>query len=589
MPLHDDRISTLIREILQQSSTAMARISDLVRQEEMPDAIIINTIYLAITPFFVEQGLKVTAKNTAFGSSEMKSIRNEALSIVRTVSQFSSPTSSARSSSELCPEQVFAKCPNQRQWIIEEVLASITKLPELAKRKPQYLLPNGGAIHTISVLLLHIVQSCASGIREKVDSLHKAKSRSRPDHVSDDEDALDVVAVRTAVELAYDSATRCGKAIIAYLLNRSGKAPKNSTTSEAEYKAVLEHLVIDLLVVVEQPEWPSANLMLQLAVKAMSGVLEDPKVSADVNTSKAICLDHLGSIGSKIVQLAAKSQVSTESSEDGSLEAITHIVRNQDRHALRRLAHAEETCIQQLLTLSSSDRSTESAADYASMRWASDLLQALRVLPTLLEDEEIKPKFTKELSSKQAALWELQALPVTSRAAAEENRKALLLAFELLIAVHGLPKILEPLLAQILQSCEGAVIAFRQKALKALGSIVEQDPAIFFQENVRKAVEKRLMDSSPAVRDAALEMLGRYVSSNPKLAAEYLPRIGERITDSGLSVRKRVIKLLKSIYPLLEDINSKIDVCRRLVGRVNDEDENIKVRVGSIAPLQTDG
>lgn len=88
---------------------------------------------------------------------------------------------------------------------------------------------------------------------------------------------------------------------------------------------------------------------------------------------------------------------------------------------------------------------------------------------------------------------------------------------------------METLLSHVLRACEGAVIAFRQKALKALASIVEQDPTIFLREDVREAVEKRLMDSSAAVRDAALEMLGRYVVYRPELAQEYLTKIEERV------------------------------------------------------------
>lgn len=157
---------------------------------------------------------------------------------------------------------------------------------------------------------------------------------------------------------------------------------------------------------------------------------------------------------------------------------------------------------------------------------------------------------------------------------------------------------MDMLLAHVLRACEGAVIAFRQKALKGLASIVEQDPSIFLQEDVRVAVEKRLMDSSAAVRDAALEMLGRYVVYRPELAQEYLSKIEERINvrdypcnflvpametdhdkqDSGLSVRKRVIKLLKSLYPVLGGLPQRASICRRLVGRVYDEDDSVKVR-----------
>ena len=164
-----------------------------------------------------------------------------------------------------------------------------------------------------------------------------------------------------------------------------------------------------------------------------------------------------------------------------------------------------------------------------------------------------------------------------SHTSSSEGRAVLAEATKALFPVHGLPVMMEALIERILESCDGSIIAFRQKALKALGAIVEQDSSIFFQPNVRLAVEKRLMDSSPAVRDAALDMLGRYVVYNPELAVQYLPKIAERITDSGLSVRKRVIKLLKSLYPVITDHALRVDICRRLVCRINDEDDNVKV------------
>lgn len=65
----------------------------------------------------------------------------------------------------------------------------------------------------------------------------------------------------------------CGKADIVWI-RRSGKAPKNSTAGEAEYKALLEHLVRDLLIVADLPEWPAATLMLQMAIKAMVSLMQ---------------------------------------------------------------------------------------------------------------------------------------------------------------------------------------------------------------------------------------------------------------------------------------------------------------------------
>ncbi len=41
-----------------------------------------------------------------------------------------------------------------------------------------------------------------------------------------------------------------------------------------------------------------------------------------------------------------------------------------------------------------------------------------------------------------------------------------------------------------------------------------------------------MSDSSPAVRDAAVELVGKYVVKKPSLAAEYYPHIALRVTVS---------------------------------------------------------
>lgn len=52
---------------------------------------------------------------------------------------------------------------------------------------------------------------------------------------------------------------------------------------------------------------------------------------------------------------------------------------------------------------------------------------------------------------------------------------------------------------------------------------------MFVKENVRRAIESHLLDSSPAVRDAAVELIGKYVVEFPHLAGNYYEQIAERI------------------------------------------------------------
>jgi cohesin loading factor subunit SCC2 len=48
------------------------------------------------------------------------------------------------------------------------------------------------------------------------------------------------------------------------------------------------------------------------------------------------------------------------------------------------------------------------------------------------------------------------------------------------------------------------------------------------------------------------------------------------LQDTGLGVRKRVIKLLKSFYGITDNNSRRIDIATRLVLRILDEDETVK-------------
>ena len=47
--------------------------------------------------------------------------------------------------------------------------------------------------------------------------------------------------------------------------------------------------------------------------------------------------------------------------------------------------------------------------------------------------------------------------------------------------------------------------------------------------------------------------------------------------DTGLGVRKRVVKLLKALYLMTDDLQKKIDICSKIILRMLDEDDTVKV------------
>lgn len=116
---HLDDLSALqtqeIGGVCESITSGIPLVSDLVQQEEMSEDIVISAIYFSLSPYFHEQapqGGKGKKFNTNIVERAMKGIRMASLGLTRTV---------------------FARYPDQRGWIIEEVLGNLTKL-EIAKK-----------------------------------------------------------------------------------------------------------------------------------------------------------------------------------------------------------------------------------------------------------------------------------------------------------------------------------------------------------------------------------------------------------------------------------------------------------------------
>lgn len=110
----------------------------------MSDAIVIQIVYIAIGPFFVVEGSTVKAggkdkTNTVLaalgGSAALRGLRLASLSLIRSVSN---PIFVIRPPLKSAPPQVFEANPEQRSWIIDEILTSLIKLPDLKQRAGQF-------------------------------------------------------------------------------------------------------------------------------------------------------------------------------------------------------------------------------------------------------------------------------------------------------------------------------------------------------------------------------------------------------------------------------------------------------------------
>ncbi|TDL22099.1 hypothetical protein BD410DRAFT_770589 [Rickenella mellea] len=579
-----------IGETFQALSAVLPRISNLVCADvvAMSDTIIIQAVYIAIGPFFVDSGGDGDGKGkkdssaavilSTLGSSAMRGLRLDALSLIRSI---------------------FANHEDQRSWIIEEILTSLIKLSDSKQKAGQFRLRDGRSIRTVSALLLQLVQTSAHGIRLEARRVSKARQQhsalKRQESMNgeteepflDDRDMEEIRLYSSGLE----APTKAAKSIVLFLTQRSGKSKTTKNTNEAEYRTILDNLISDLLVVLFWPEWPAAALVLGIICKFMITSLDDVKSvsQSDNNAFKAIGLDHLGVIAGRLRTAMMKygrtdSERSSQSREE-PLKSIDEVIMSLCSRQFERLVATHQDVSLHLCKRSSEDQAFESARELTAVIWGQELASALNQCNANLSDVEIESAdsnaerkmlaFGTKIKLALRDVWKDPPTDVFDNATQEDVIRVDRLAEEL-GTIQSLKNAFDPILNVILVALDAPPVFMRTKALRALSQILTVDASVLSNQNVRRAIESHLLDSSPAVRDAAVELIGKYMVDSPAVAGDYYQKIAERIADTGLGVRKRVIKLLKSFYGVTEDLNRRVDISTRLVLRMLDEDDTVK-------------
>ncbi|KAF6755969.1 protein rad9 [Ephemerocybe angulata] len=562
-----------ISDLFQALSAVLPKINALVNAESvaMSDSIIIQTVYIAIGPFFVvesgaehESSGRASSKkdkekdsivNKTLGKSAMRGLRLDALSLIRSI---------------------FANHDDQRSWIIEEILTSLIKLSDPKQKAGQFRLRDGRSIRTVSALLLQLVQTSAHDVRLGARAIEKKRQAKfalkRQESFSESQggsnqteepflDEIDHEEIRLYLT-GLESATKAAKTIILFLNSRSGKGKATKNSNEAEYRAIFDNLIEDVLAVLYWPEWPAAGLILSIASKFMVASLDDIKSNsqADSNAAKTMALDHLGVIAARIRTSVLKVQKanSENDSKFRDLKPLDEVVSSYNVKQFEKVMEAHKDVAAHLSKRSFEDPAYDSARELTAATLCQELAICVKQLDHKLDDtgdDDDEMNLKSKNGKDQAKLLAFgQKLKAALRA--EEASRIDRLAEEI-GTIQGLKNSFHPILNVILAALDAPAIFMRTKALRALGQIVMSDATILSAPNVRRGIESHLLDSSPAVRDAAVELIGKYIIDSPEVAGDYYQKVADRMADT-------------------DDTARKIDTSTRLVLRMLDEDDTVK-------------
>ncbi|XP_063280853.1 nipped-B-like protein isoform X4 [Prinia subflava] len=509
----------------------VSSLSELLEIQLLTDTTILQISSMGITPFFVEN------------VSELQ------LCAIKLVTA------------------VFSRYEKHRQLILEEIFTSLARLPTSKRSLRNFRLNSSDTdgepmyIQMVTALVLQLIQCVVHLPSTEKDSNSEEESNKKVDQ--------DVLMTNS-----YETAMRTAQNFLSIFLKKCG-----SKQGEEDYRPLFENFIQDLLSTVNKPEWPAAELLLSLLGRLLVHQFSNKSTEMALRVAS---LDYLGTVAARLRKDAVTSKM-----DQGSIARILKQVSGEDE-----IQQLQKALLDYLDENTETDASLVFSRKFYIAQWFRDTTMETEKAIKSQKDEdssegthhakdvETTGQIMHRAESRKTFLRSIIKTTPSQFSTLKMNSDTVdyedaCLIVRYLASMRPFAQSFDIYLTQILRVLGENAIAVRTKAMKCLSEVVAVDPSILARLDMQRGVHGRLMDNSTSVREAAVELLGRFVLCRPQLAEQYYDMLIERILDTGISVRKRVIKILRDICIEQPTFPKITEMCVKMIRRVNDE-EGIK-------------
>ncbi|KPU75361.1 uncharacterized protein Dana_GF26355, isoform D [Drosophila ananassae] len=519
-----------------------------------------------------------------------------------------------------------------RNSILGDILSSIDRLPSSKKNlRPYKLTNNGGNIQMVTALVLQLIQ-CATILP---DSLCDSAKSNNALNASDNNLARgDTKVIQPNQDIfvlkKYDVAVSIGGNFLTTFLNKC-----KSRTNETDFRPLFENFIYDLLTTANKPEWPASELLLSLLGTMLVRYVSDKSIEQSIRLVSLDYLGIVAARLRKdtvesrckvnIIDSMIKS-IKLEQEKEGDLPCQDFVYK---LHPEEQRTEFLQKILLDFLAVNAEEENLiwDYARHFYLAQWYRDVIYQRRRIKdgqkgTALKKykipgqqrtgdyldtsdsgscEEIEAEDSKKCENSSFDVMDFE-LNIEMFNALEARKEYLIsqikpfsLSGEQHLTTHSHLKTYidynnAQLIAQYLatkrpfsQSFDGCLkkiilvvnepsIAVRTRAMKCLANIVEVDPLVLKRKDMQMGVNQKFLDTAISVREAAVDLVGKFVLSNEELIDQYYEMLSTRILDTGVSVRKRVIKILRDICIEYPDFSKIPEICVKMIRRVNDEE-----------------
>ena len=310
----------IIGSLIQRSKKVLISLANFLSRIDVSDGTVNATEFFAAKLVFVENAY--TDKESAVGFQRYESVRRGAMDVLA---------------------KIFSKYPEQRPYILDEILVSLEKLPSTRQSARQFKLADGKSIQFLTALVMQLVQTTA--LQTPTSRSMKARNRfsqsmdenendlSEGDDNTGDENqseaSLEFLAAK--VNHLYENAVRSAQYIVKFIVQRAMTSTK---TGDQPYRNILDLFTEDLISVLGSTDWPATELILRIMASQMVGIADLDKSPA---TAKSMALELLGWMGSAISDLTVTAHHMLPAVEESGGELSNYLQQLLDDYSTRAL------------------------------------------------------------------------------------------------------------------------------------------------------------------------------------------------------------------------------------------------------------
>lgn len=452
---------------------------------------------------------------------------------------------------------IFQRKEDQRQFILHELMSNLEQLLLQKVPSTHFKISNGESVQLIVVVIVRLLQSFdIAPYAAEISSALKEPSAKKLHYPEACDGAVGYI----------EGIVLCSNEIANTLIAKANNA-------ESSFKPIFTLLIEDLLSMLVLPEWPAAGILLMSLLRAFLYAVQSGNTSTIL---EPFLLEVGGSIAVKILRLQNSSKTTILLNSETTTGKIGELKLLMDE-TLRYLS------FQSLRSQDFVQAFNILAAKYVVLlKHQIDAVESKSVVHfAVLDSDKERSQRAKEITAfiSEAILPLLQAIKdggvKINQALGSDQTLHSRNAYISVALAEGLSPVYDSFLAVLIETMNSTRVKTKTKAVRVLSSLVDQETELLSTPRIQESISRVLVDSSPSARDAAIDLISKYMLDNSQLIEQFHRPICDKMNDESIQVRKRVVKLTRDMYTHSKRRDVKVHITSCLLKRLDDEESSL--------------